>query len=73
MNFGDQFPDRTGDFHLTVAAGDATVDGVAVAEPGLDLDGDPCTSRAPDLGADERKKKNFRPGPFPARGVTLQA
>jgi len=43
-----------GDFHLTSSAADAIDRGVAVEAAGLDLDGDPHTRAAPDLGADER-------------------
>jgi hypothetical protein len=42
------------DFHLTAAAAAGAIDrGVAVAEAGLDIDGEPHTANAPDLGADE--------------------
>ena len=43
-----------GDFHLTAAATSAIDQGVVVAEAGLDIDGEPHTRGAPDLGADER-------------------
>jgi hypothetical protein len=42
-----------GDFHLAATASDAIDRGVGVAEAGLDLDGEPHTRGAPDLGADE--------------------
>lgn len=42
------------DFHLTAAATQAIDQGVAVPEAGVDLDGEPHTKGAPDLGADER-------------------
>jgi hypothetical protein len=48
-----QAPEQ-GDFHLTASASDAIDRGVAVAEAGLDMDGEPHTAGAPDLGADER-------------------
>jgi len=44
-----------GDFHLAATAAGAIDRGVAVAEAGLDLDGEPHSAgTAPDLGADER-------------------
>ncbi|MBN2573764.1 MAG: hypothetical protein JXP73_04300, partial [Deltaproteobacteria bacterium] len=43
-----------GDFHLTAAATSAIDRGITVAESGLDIDGEPHTRGAPDLGADER-------------------
>jgi len=43
------------DFHLTAGAANAIDKGVSVAEAGIDLDGEPHTVGAPDLGADERK------------------
>jgi hypothetical protein len=43
-----------GDFHLTSSANLAIDRGVALSENGLDLDGEPHTYGAPDLGADER-------------------
>jgi hypothetical protein len=45
---------RQGDFHLTAAASDAIDQGIVVAEAGVDMDGEPHTHGAPDLGADER-------------------
>jgi hypothetical protein len=43
-----------GDLHLGNGAGEAVDQGVSVAESGLDLDGEPHTAGAPDLGCDER-------------------
>ena len=43
-----------GDFHLAAGAAAAIDQGTAVAGAGVDLDGDPHTSGAPDIGADER-------------------
>jgi hypothetical protein len=49
------FVDPTrGDFHLTASASDAIDRGVTLTEAGLDIDGEPHTHGAPDLGADER-------------------
>lgn len=45
---------RQGDFHLAASASDAIDRGVAVPEAGQDLDGQPRTQGAPDIGADER-------------------
>lgn len=45
---------KQGDFHLTSTAGNAIDRGVALAEAGLDIDGEPHSRGAPDLGADER-------------------
>jgi hypothetical protein len=42
-----------GDFHLTSQATDAIDRGAVVESAGLDLDGEPHTRGAPDLGADE--------------------
>jgi len=41
-------------FHLADSATEAIDHGVVVAEAGLDIDGEPHTHGAPDLGADER-------------------
>jgi len=43
-----------GDLHLAAGADLAIDKGIAVEDAGLDLDGEPHTSGAPDLGADER-------------------
>jgi hypothetical protein len=43
-----------GDFHLTAGATIAIDQGEALADGGIDIDGDPHTNGAPDLGADER-------------------
>lgn len=43
-----------GDLHLTAGASVAIDQGVEVGEAGLDLDGEPHTAGAPDLGCDER-------------------
>ena len=42
------------DVHLTAAAANAIDQGIADADSGLDLDGEPHDRGAPDLGADER-------------------
>jgi hypothetical protein len=42
------------DFHLTATASNAIDKGAVAAEAGLDIDGEPHTRGAPDLGADER-------------------
>jgi hypothetical protein len=43
-----------GDFHLTAGAGNAIDRGVTLTEAGLDIDGEPHSHGAADLGADER-------------------
>jgi len=43
-----------GDFHLTASASNAIDRGVTMTLAGLDIDGEPHTRGAPDLGADER-------------------
>jgi hypothetical protein len=43
-----------GDLHLTAGAAVAIDKGIAVEDAGRDLDGEPHTSGAPDLGCDER-------------------
>lgn len=43
------------DFHLGPSASGAIDQGVTVGEAGIDMDGEPHTTGAPDLGADERK------------------
>jgi hypothetical protein len=42
------------DVHLTAGAAQAIDLGTAETDAGLDIDGDPHTSGAPDIGADER-------------------
>jgi len=50
------FVDPTqGDFHLVANATDAIDRGAALTESGLDMDGQPHSHGAPDLGADERE------------------
>jgi hypothetical protein len=44
----------SGDFHLTASASNAIDRGIALAEAGLDLDGEAHSKGLPDLGADER-------------------
>lgn len=48
-----------GDFHLTASASDALDRGIAVAEAGRDLDGEPHTQGVPDIGADEYASYSF--------------
>jgi hypothetical protein len=43
-----------GDLHLTAGASVAIDQGMPLDDAGLDLDGEPHTSGAPDLGCDER-------------------
>jgi hypothetical protein len=43
-----------GDFHLATGATPAIDQGTTEPDPGLDLDGEPHTRGAPDIGADER-------------------
>jgi hypothetical protein len=45
---------QQGDFHLTAAASNAIDQGVAPAKAGPDMDGEPHTRGAPDVGPDER-------------------
>jgi hypothetical protein len=45
---------EAGDLHLAAGAAVAIDKGIAVEDAGLDLDGEPHTSGAPDLGCDER-------------------
>jgi hypothetical protein len=45
---------KLGDFHLTASASHAIDQGVTIAESGLDMDGEPHSKGAPDIGADER-------------------
>ncbi len=47
------FDPAAGDLHLTGSASAALGAGVAHAEAGLDIDGEPHDSAAPDIGADE--------------------
>lgn len=43
-----------GDFHLSATAATAIDQGAIIAESGVDMDGEPHSKGAPDIGADER-------------------